>query len=176
MPPRTIANWITRATTKTARKPASSLFSPALTRSATGPRLRAAAPGSTDLGRSANPPSESSEIGSGMPGFLEDRIVKVGPDDVLELRVHALRRLAVTLPVYLDDGHALGLESLCNLVALGGDRGSPVLGERDAGGANRGLRVSGQRIELGLARHHHTHVVNLVGRVDRVDDQIGRAH
>src|SRR5665213_4287370 len=145
-----------------ARKTASRQFSPARTRSATGPRLETPAPGPVDPGTWVISPSSSESV-SGMPGFLEDRVVQIGPDDLLELRVHALGRLQIVGAIDLDDGLAASLVMLGRLVALGGDGGAPVPGQVDAGVADRLLRVGGQRVELGLARHHDADVVDLIG-------------
>src|ERR1700748_1743737 len=155
-----------------ARKIASSPFSAARRRSATVPRLNTPAPGSDDPGTWivcwAISPSSSESV-SGMPGFLEDRIVQIGPDDLLELRIYALGRLQVIGAVDLDHGFTAGLVALGDLVALGGDRGAPVLGQIDAGVADRLLGVGRQRVELGLARHHDADVVDLIGQVNGVD-------
>src|SRR5665213_2874075 len=116
-----------------ARKIASIPFSTARTRSATGPRLNTPAPGSVGPGTWVISPSASSESVSGMPGYLEDRVVEIGADDLLELRVHALGRLQIVGAIDLDDGLAASLVMLGRLVALGGDGGAPVPGQVDAG-------------------------------------------
>src|SRR5262245_60470397 len=113
MPVSTIASWITSAITKIARNARSMRFSPARPRSATGPRLTGFAGWAA-----ASSPSKGGESGSCMPDFLQDCVVEVGADDVLELRVHGLSRLAVGLAIRLDDGHALGLVAGGDFVAL----------------------------------------------------------
>src|SRR6185437_12222615 len=172
MPVRTITSWIASAITRMARKPESSPFSAPRIRSTTGPRFNTDVPGSIDPGTCGSSATATAESVSGMPGFLQDRIVKIGADDVLELRVDALGRLQIIRAIDLDDVHALGLVTLRDFVALGSNRRPPVLGQVDAGGANGLLRVLGQRVEFRLARHHHTDIVDLIGQVDGVDDLV----
>src|SRR5215472_1636243 len=167
MPVSTIESWITSAITRMARNAWSTRFNAARTRSATGPRRI------TDFAgwAAASSPSKGGESGSCMPDFLQDRAIKVGTDDVLELRIDGLGRLAIGVAVRLDNG-LLGLVAGQDFIALGGDRGAPVLGEIGAGSADGVLRILWQRVELRLARHHDADVVDLIGQVDRVDDLV----
>src|SRR5690348_1021963 len=100
MPVSTIASWITSAITRIARNVRSTRSSAARTRSATGPRRITGFAGWA----AASSPSDGGESSSCMPDFLQDSVIKVGADDVLELRIDGLGRLAIGVAVRLDDG------------------------------------------------------------------------
>src|ERR1700754_2616903 len=106
---------MTSAITRIARHAWSRPFSPARIRSATGPRLTAGSPTSTDPDAVTSSPSGNAESASCMPGFLQHGVIEIGADDVLELRVHAFGGLAIVVAVDLDDRHALGLVTLRDL-------------------------------------------------------------
>src|SRR5262249_58215425 len=112
-------------------------FNPARTRSASGPRLTAAPEEAAVAETFPSSLSDNSASGSGMPGFLQHRVVEIGTDDVLELRIDAFGGFTIIGAVHLDDRHALGLVMLGDLIALGGDGCPPILREIDARAAHR---------------------------------------
>src|SRR5262249_49939591 len=174
---RTTQSSPTSATTTIPRAAQSIAESAARSMSA-GPRaVRAGAPASTPTA-AADRPSLTAFTGaasrrrSSAADLLHHGVDEVGPDDVAELLVDAVRRLAIRGPVNLVDGETLLLEEFRRLLGLLGHGLAPVPGELMRGRAQIFLQVRGQRIELALAHHHDAGVVDVVGEVDDLDDLV----